>query len=267
MSQVPLTNARKMPEGHSRRMQRNGMQCWWLYQPGSICIYRRALSRNQGQRYHSDIQHIYILHDRPLASSDSRTTDSVERLSDTPCTCSPRLVASQNTFEDAWGLAVAGIRRAVAESIQMGSSPDESTLLENARPRKVEVVLTVLSVPVLGHEFAIVVAPSLHLAITPSRSPRDHFAFLIFALRSRLPRFLFPASRFSIWNSHYEKDSALLFGEGPAATMTFSHLTEAHVLSFPASPAHGKIRRNDRRPVCMCVRACVYVRARRLGEN
>lgn len=52
-------------------------------------VYRRTLSQNQGQRYHSDIQHIYILHDRPLASSDSRTTGSVERFSDTLCTCSP----------------------------------------------------------------------------------------------------------------------------------------------------------------------------------
>lgn len=36
---------------------------------------------------------------------------------------------------------------------------------ENARLRKVEVVLTVFSVPILGHRFTIVVAPPLHFVI------------------------------------------------------------------------------------------------------
>jgi hypothetical protein len=43
-------------------------------------VHRRALSPDQGRRYHSDIRRIYILHERPPASSESRTIGPVERL-------------------------------------------------------------------------------------------------------------------------------------------------------------------------------------------
>jgi len=50
-----------------------------LYQPEAR-VHRRALSPDQGRRYHSDIRRIYILHERPPASSESRTIGPVERL-------------------------------------------------------------------------------------------------------------------------------------------------------------------------------------------
>lgn len=134
---------------------------------------RRALSRNQGQRYHSDIQHIYILHDRPLASSDSRTTDSVERFSDTLCVHAP-LDHQLHPRTRSRRCLAAGVRRRRSERTlsRLKHPPRES------RDRgKVEVVLTVFAMPILGHEFAaVVLAPSLHLA--NHSSPRDHLVLI-----------------------------------------------------------------------------------------
>lgn len=97
------------------------------------------------------------------------------------------------------------------------------------------MVLTVFSMSILGHRFAIVVTPSLHLAITC-------FFFFLRSLRvypSLRSSFLFD-SCFSIWNSHYKKDLAL-YSARVTATTTFSPHGELRVvLSFPRT---RKIRR------------------------
>lgn len=69
-----------IPEGRSRRMLNAG---------GCItacACYTGKRYREKLGRYHSDIQRIYIPHDRSLASSDSRTTGLVKRFSEIqPC--------------------------------------------------------------------------------------------------------------------------------------------------------------------------------------
>lgn len=85
------------------------------------------------------------------------------------------------------------------------------------------VVLTVFAVPILGHRFAIVVAPPLHLAITRFflRSPR------VYILGRVLASCLTAAFQSGIRTIRETFDT--LFDEG--ATMAFSP-TEDHVLSF-----------------------------------
>lgn len=135
----------------------------------------RALSRGSRRRYHSDIQHIYIPHERTLASSNSRTTGPVERFGDT------HYVHVQNTHLLAgvasrtmlfhllvprWTARSCGSRRPVTrvaprhEPVVHLRECDSVDPREKGRKRKkMETRLTVLSMPVLGGWLHVVVAP------------------------------------------------------------------------------------------------------------
>lgn len=119
--------------------------------------------------------------------------------------------------------AIARFDRSCASGIANPKNPISTTLPENARSRKVEVVLTVFSMPILGHRFAIVVAPSLHLAITRSLEITSCLSFVAFWLLLR--QLLFDLE-FALL-----KRLGTLLGEGDC---DYDILTspEDHVLSF-----------------------------------
>jgi len=132
----------------------------WLYQLVSGMQYTsRALSQAQGRRYHSDIQHIYIPHDRPPARSDSRTTGPVKRFDDTSCTCSSseRYISEhvRTMLRGLIGHARHASPRTLFDRNERGSRPR----LPRKIARRMKVVLTVFPT-ILCDWFSIVFASS-----------------------------------------------------------------------------------------------------------
>lgn len=139
-------------------------------------IHRRALSHDQGRRYHSDIRRIYILHERPPASSDSRTIGPVWRrtrgvgAAQPLCTSPRRVPAQYRCGAD----RSQGIDRDYIASRRVAADPhplDRSTCTRIAIRAQIhssrgdERKRAILTMSVLGGRFTVLVTPPpLHFA-------------------------------------------------------------------------------------------------------
>lgn len=160
--------------GHSWRMQRSWIQ---LTAVPSVYAYTGGRYRKTRGSVITLISNIYTSFTTGPWPTVTRgpSTHNQLRFSDTLCTCSFRRYILKYIWR--YLPAIARFDQSRASGIADPKNPISTTLPENARSRKVKVVLTVFSMSILGHRLAVVVVPSLHLAITWDHSCLSFVAF------------------------------------------------------------------------------------------